>query len=662
MDEELEQLRVAAEDARVEARALAAERDGLAEELARRTAQLREVEARLRRREEAAKAARAVLPGALDAQLRAAEESATTEELRVAMEELQVFAVELGEANTALDEANAELERRVAARTEELAALNARLRYSEERLRLAQRHAGAGAWDWDIRADCFTWSEEYCDLCGLDPRAVLPSRAAWLDLALPEDREGVAAALQDCLRRRDSDFKAEYRIRHPRRGERWLASRGRLVCDAQGDPVRLIGLAIDITDRKRAELVLAEANAGLRQEVAEQAKAREAAQARLFQTMKLEALGQLTGGVAHDFNNLLSVIISGISLLRRNEDPKRRASLLAAMDQAAHRGSDLTRRLLTFARRQALRPEPLDLRAWLEDMRELLARSLRGDITVEIAAPEDLRPVLADPGELELAVLNLAVNARDAMPKGGLLRISAANVELGRPTDPDGLEGAFLELSVQDSGTGMVTEVLARAFEPFFSTKEASHGTGLGLAQVYGFARQSGGAARVSSMPGKGTVVTLLLPRAAALPEAVAAAGPSDGLVSPAGGKARLRLLLVEDEDDVAALTAEMLRHLGHDVARVESGPSALNALRDGMEADLVLTDVIMPGGQDGLDLARRLVEEWPDLPVLLCSGFGGTPARVAAAGLPLLRKPFTLQELDRALAAALGRGQRASG
>lgn len=661
MDEELEQLRVAAEDAREEAAALAAERDALAAELARRTVQLRETEARLRRREEAAEAARATLPlpNALTDQIRAAEESAMTEELRVAMEELQVFAEELEEANTALTHANAELEQRVSARTAELTDLNARLRDSEERLRLAQRHAGAATWDWDLKADRFTWSGEYFDLCGLDPHAITPSRTAWLETPVPEDREGVATALQNCLRHRDPDFQAEYRIRHPRRGERWLASRGRLVCDRQGDPVRLIGLNIDITDRKRAELALADANEKLRQDIAEEVKAREAAQARLFQAMKLEALGQLTGGIAHDFNNLLSVIVSGISLLRRTDDPTRRESLLGAMDQAAHRGSDLTRRLLTFARRQSLRPEPLDLRAWLEDMRELLARSLRGDITIEIAMPDGLWPVLADPGELELAVLNLAVNARDAMPKGGLLRLSAANVELDHLADPDGLEGPFLCLSVQDSGTGMTPEVLERAFEPFFSTKETGRGTGLGLAQVYGFARQSGGAARVSSTPGQGTVVTLLLPRAAALPEAGTEADQPAEPASSTAGRTKLRLLLVEDDKDVALLTAEMLRHLGHEVARVESGPAALKALREGLETDLLLTDVVMPGGQDGLDLAHRLAQERPELPVLLYSGHGGAPARVATAGLPLLRKPFTLEELDQALTAAHERARR---
>src|SRR3954468_16273772 len=433
--------------------------------------------------------------------------AATPEELRRAVADLLQLAA-------ALDASNAALQAQVTERSATLARLDQQLRDTEERLRLAQRYAGAGTWDWDIRAGDIMWSPEYFALHGLDPDQVAPSHAAWIDAMQPEDRAGAEAAVQACLRRRDPDLRVEYRIHPPGRGERWLNGRGRLVCDPQGDPLRLIGLTIDITDRKRAELAIAEVNATLRQEVEAEARARETAQARLFQTLKLEALGQLTGGVAHDFNNLLSVITNGVALLKRGAETPRRERLLDAMEQAAHRGADLTRRLLSFARRQALRPEPLDLRAWLEDMRELLARALRGDIAIEIIAPPDLWWARVDPAELELAVLNLGVNARDAMPRGGRLRLSAANVELDALTDPDRLGGAFIRLAVRDTGTGMPPEVLSRIFEPFFSTKDVGQGTGLGLAQVYGFTRQSGGTARVASRLGAGTTVTVLLPRA----------------------------------------------------------------------------------------------------------------------------------------------------
>ncbi|WP_187830246.1 ATP-binding protein [Siccirubricoccus phaeus] len=669
LESEIERWRGAAEDAQAEAERLAAERDALRAELERRSRQLRESDALLREAR-ADGEARAEAAQALALRLPAAREGAPEEELRVTMEELQALAEELETVNRALAESNEVLEARVAERTVALARANAQLRDSEERLRMAQRHAGAGTWDWDIRNAAVVWSEEFFELCGLDRGKVTPSHEAWLELVLPEDREAAAAAIADALRRRDPDFRMEYRIGHPRRGERWLASRGRLVCDAAGDPVRLLGLDIDITDRKRAELTVAEANEKLRRDVAEEVKAREAAQARLFQTLKLEALGQLTGGVAHDFNNLLSVIVSGTSLLRRDQDQAKRERLMDAIEQAARRGADLTRRLLTFARRQALRPAPLDLRHWLPDMRELLARSLRGDIAVEIEAEAGLWPVLVDAGELELAVLNLAVNARDAMPRGGRLRLRAENAELRRGADPDGLEGRFVRLAVQDDGTGMPPEVLAHAFEPFFSTKEVGRGTGLGLAQVYGFARQSGGAARITSIAGQGTAVTLLLPRSEAAPEAAAEEAPAAATARPAATAPRrgpgLNILLVEDDDDVAVLTAEMLHHLGHTVSRVESGAAALKALAGGVAAQLVLSDVVMPGGWDGLDLAQAMREEgWP-IPVLLYSGYGGAPARVAAAGLPLLRKPFSLPELERAVLLAFrerqGEEKRAAG
>jgi PAS domain S-box-containing protein len=654
-EEELEQLRVALEDARNEAADLARDRLRLQADLGARTRQLREAEARLSQREAAAAQDRPRpqnLP-APEPYGAAAEEqpgkASTAENLRVALEELQVIAEALEQANASLAEANTHLEQRVAARTAELGAANAQLRESEERLRLAQSYAGAGTWDWDIRNDRVEWSREYYDLYGLDPAQVVPSYASWVGSILPEDRAAAEAALNDSIKRKSSEFHTEYRIMHPRRGLRWLSGRGRMVFNAAGEPERLIGLNMDITDRKIVELKLQDVNRGLRLEVEQEVRAREAAQARLFQTLKLEALGQLTGGVAHDFNNLLSVITSGVALLRTTNDPARRDKLVDAMGQAAKRGAELTRRLLTFARRQALNAEPLDLGGWLVEMRDLLARTLRGDITIEIGTAEGLWPVMVDAGELELALLNLAVNARDAMPRGGTLRLTATNVTLRRSADPDQLHGDFLALAVTDSGTGMTADVLARAFEPFFTTKEAGRGTGLGLAQVYGFVRQSGGAARITSTAEGGTTVTMLLPRAlhAAAEGAAERPEPQDAAAKP------LRVLLVEDDEDVAALTEEMLRHLGHTVVRVASAAMALAAIGDSTPPDLVLTDVVMPGGQDGLDLARRLMTERPGLPILLCSGFSGAPMRVAAAGLPLLRKPFGLDELRRALTRA---------
>ncbi len=379
--------------------------------------------------------------------------------------------------------------------------------------------------------------------------------------------------------------------------------------------------------------------------------ARNALEARLRQAQKLEAVGQLTGGVAHDFNNLLQVVLSGLTLMERAGEPERRAQLLDSVRRAAQRGGELTKRLLTVARRQALRPEAIDLGAWFDDgAGELLIRTLRGDIRTELRVPEGLPPVQADPDELELAVLNLAVNARDAMPGGGTLTITAAPATLDGTTDPDGLCGKFIRLSVGDTGTGMSEATQARVFEPFFTTKGVGQGTGLGLAQVYGFARQSGGVVRLSSRPGQGTTVSLLLPVSDAAPPAAAPAGDAAAPQPVLGGA----VLVCEDNDDVAALVVDMLEQLGHRPTRVSTAAAALGALEDGRPVDLLFTDVLMPGGMDGLALAREARRRRPGLPVLLTTGYTGAGASAVPHGMPVLRKPYKLADLALALQSVL--------
>jgi PAS domain S-box-containing protein len=551
-----------------------------------------------------------------------------------------------------LEEANAALGREMAERRAELTAIDAALRESEDRVRLAHRYAGAGSWEWEIPSNAVSWSDEYRGLLGLDTE-VAATYEAWLGGVLPDDRTSMERALRGCAEAGEDEpeFEVEYRIRHPHRGTMWLSGRGRLQRDPAGRPWRLTGLCIDITARKRAELALRDANENLRREVEREMAAREAAQARMTQTLKLEALGRLTGGVAHDFNNLLAVVSAGISLLSRTEDPARRQKLTANIATAARRGAELTRRLLTFARRQALRPEPIALGPWLADMGTLLSRSLRADISVEIDVPEGVWPVLADPSELELALTNIGLNALDAMPRGGVLKIAARNITLDGSEESEGLRGDFLRMEISDTGMGMSPETLARAFEPFFTTKAGS-GTGLGLAHVYGFARQSGGAARLGSQLGHGTRVILFLPRALVSGTVPDAPHPP---ASPPEERS-LRVLVVEDDEAVAALVLDMVGHLGHVAVRATSAADALAKLASGLETDLVFTDVLMPGGMDGLDLARRLAELRPELPVLLTSGYGGAPARVAelGLGLPLLRKPYGLTALAEALAAAV--------
>jgi len=379
--------------------------------------------------------------------------------------------------------------------------------------------------------------------------------------------------------------------------------------------------------------------------------ARNALETRLRQAQKLEAVGQLTGGVAHDFNNLLQVVLSGLTLMERTEDPERRAQLLDSVRRAAQRGGELTKRLLTVARRQSLRPESIDLGVWLDDgAGELLIRTLRGDIRTELQIRPGLPPVQADPDELELAVLNLAVNARDAMPGGGTLTIAAEPVTIDGITDPEGLCGRFVRLSVTDTGAGMPESVQARVFEPFFTTKGVGQGTGLGLAQVYGFARQSGGGVRLTSRLGHGTTVSVLLPVSDAMPAPRAAAG-DPAVAQPVLGAA---VLVCEDNEDVAALAVDMLEQLGHRPTRVSTAAAALGALANGRPVDLLFTDVLMPGGMDGLGLVREARRRRPGLPVLLTTGYTGSDAAAVPHGLPVLRKPYKLQDLAQALQSVL--------
>jgi signal transduction histidine kinase/CheY-like chemotaxis protein len=391
-------------------------------------------------------------------------------------------------------------------------------------------------------------------------------------------------------------------------------------------------------DLQRRARELSEANASLQVEMETREKAEEA----LLQSRKLEAIGQLTGGVAHDFNNLLMVVAGGLRLLERNPDAERKAKLMEGMRHAVDRGASLTRQLLAFARRQTLKPESVDLHRQMAGMRELLDRSLRADILIDMNVPEDLWPVRTDPAQLELAVLNLAVNARDAMPNGGVLTISAENAPSA--------QGDCVRLMVRDTGTGIPPENLARVLEPFFTTKEKGRGSGLGLSQVYGFATQSGGAMTIESEVGQGTQINLLLPRAEHAAEAPKP--PESALVTVTNASGDV--LVVEDDDGVAELVCEMLGTLGYRALRVSTAAAALTAL-EREKADLVFSDVIMPGGMNGVELANEIRRRRPELPILLTTGYGA--GADVATDFPILRKPYEIEDLGRALhSTVLGR------
>ena len=390
---------------------------------------------------------------------------------------------------------------------------------------------------------------------------------------------------------------------------------------------------------------LEEANEQLRLEMNERTRVEET----LRQAQKIEAIGQLTGGVAHDFNNLLMVISGGLDMLDRQTDPNRRQRLMDGMIRAAQRGASLTKQLLAFSRRQKLRPEPVDVAAQIGGMRELLDRSLRGDVHVEFDFPDSLWPVEVDPGELELVILNLAVNARDAMPNGGTIVVRGENLP---GLDDDEVAGDYVRLSVIDTGVGMAPEIQSRVFEPFFTTKDIGKGSGLGLAQVHGFATQSRGTVRIRSEVGRGTSIELYLPRSFDVPSEERHLIDLTR-VRPKKNN-RGRILLVEDDDEVAALVGEMLGQLGYEVTRAASAAAALGALADGRSVDLIFSDIMMPGGMNGVELAREIKKRRSDIPVLLTSGYAEASVHEAQTeGIQILAKPYHIDELAAALSTA---------
>jgi PAS domain S-box-containing protein len=404
--------------------------------------------------------------------------------------------------------------------------------------------------------------------------------------------------------------------------------------DRAGKLIGAFHFVYDVTDRLRDHARLAEAERHLRQ------------------VQKIDAIGQLTGGIAHDFNNLLMVISGGLSILRRPGEPERKERIMAQMSQAAARGASLSRQLLAFARHQALNPEPVNVRRQIDAMRELLDRTLRGDVVINTEFAQDLWPIRVDPPELELVILNLCVNSRDAMPAGGVITIGGRNVPQLKDAE---LQGDFVLLTVSDTGSGMSPEVLSRIFEPFYTTKEVGKGSGLGLPQVYGFTQQSGGMVKVESVVGRGTTVSLWLPRSE-----VAPAQPAEAR-SDLDNTSRRRalkgsILLVEDDDEVAALVTEMLSELGYRATRVASAQAGLGALADDREINLVFSDVMMPGSMNGFDLAQEIRRRRPGTPILLTTGYaGGVMKKIEGEHIEMLSKPYELSDLDAALRAALG-------
>jgi PAS domain S-box-containing protein len=407
--------------------------------------------------------------------------------------------------------------------------------------------------------------------------------------------------------------------------------------------VFVTGILRDSTERKLAAEALKRLNEELEQKVEERTREREEALAKLFNAQKMESIGQLTGGLAHDFNNLLAAILGNLDLLRKRlpDDAKFRRLLDGAI-HGAERGASLTSRLLAFARRQELKPKAVDVAALTSGMTELLERSLGSAIQIETRIPADLPAVHVDVNQLELALLNLAVNARDAMPFGGSLAISAACDTLVAGTVPELAAGDYVRITVADTGVGMDETILAKAREPFFTTKGPGKGTGLGLSMVHGLAAQSGGALRLSSKAGQGTRVDLWLPRSAHQ------AKPDSNVAQPNLKLARqhCRILLVDDDALVRMGTVDMLEDLGHEVVEAGSAAEALTLLQAGAGLDMVITDQAMPGMR-GTELAAQIGRKYPGLPIILATGYAELPNE-EDPGLPRLSKPFRQEDIAK--------------
>lgn len=359
------------------------------------------------------------------------------------------------------------------------------------------------------------------------------------------------------------------------------------------------------------------------------------AREQLAMAQKMEAIGKLTGGIAHDFNNLLMIIGGSAQLFRRLLDPKLPRAV-EALQSAAKRGETLTRQLLTFSRRQHLSPTVVDLNASIRNMRPMIESSLRGNIVYKETINPSLWPVKVDLAELELAIVNIAVNARDAMPNGGVFALTAENVTVNNRED--GQSGDFVAIEFSDSGTGIPPELLSKIFDPFFTTKEVGKGSGLGLSQVYGFGHQAGGTVRAESKVGLGTAITIYLPSYAG----VEVEAPK---ISEAARAQRPMVLIVDDSAEVGEVTSSLFEHLGYDTVYCDSAEAALRILADGTKIDLIFSDIVMPGTMDGVGLASEVQIRYPHLPVILTTGYSDA-AQAAPPSLPILRKPFDADAL----------------
>ncbi|WP_407519537.1 MASE4 domain-containing protein [Methylobacterium oryzisoli] len=510
-------------------------------------------------------------------------------------------------------------------------ARRAELQLARDNLALALEAAEMGGWDLDLRGGPSHRSGRHDAIFGYREPVAAWNVETFLGHVLPEDRGAVRTAFETAGETGRLDV--DCRIRSADHGAiRSVMVRGKVYRDELGQPRSMAGVVMDTTRQREAE-------------------------ERLNQAHKMEAIGQLTGGVAHDFNNLLTIIVGNLDMIvRKPDNPQRVERLANSAMTAARRGAEVTEKLLSFSRRQVLRPETVNPNRLLKDFQALLRRAVGETIEVRFDLDASLDPVRLDPGQFESAVLNLAVNARDAMPGGGVLTVRTCNAHLDAhelADRPDLRPGAYVLVSVSDTGQGMDAATRGRAFEPFFTTKDVGKGTGLGLSQVYGFVRQAGGHAQIKSEVGTGTSIELYLPRSAekAVEERFDSALP---LRRAASGEV---VLVVEDEPAVLDMAVESLGELGYRTLTATRASEALERLGGPERIDILFSDVVMPGGMNGVQLSVEARRLRPGLRVLLTSGYTGTALdeHAVPADLPLLSKPYRRDELANKLRVVLG-------
>jgi PAS domain S-box-containing protein len=522
-------------------------------------------------------------------------------------------------------------------------------RLSEERYRLAVRATNDAIWDWDLRSNRIEWNEALQDAYGYPPEDADPAGEWWIQHIHPEDRDRVSQSIHAVIDGTASRWSDEYRFQRADGSYADVLDRGFMVRGENGQPLRMIGAMLDLTERRRSERELRQLNEHLEVEVSRRAEQMRLQAEALRQSQKLEAVGQLTGGVAHDFNNLLTIISSSADLLRQQGlTEERRQLYVEAISDTASRAAKLTAQLLAFARRQPLQPEVFVVAERVQAVSDLIHPLVGASIAIEVAIECEGCAVEADPSQFETALVNLAVNARDAMDGEGQVSIRTKLAsEVPATRGHAGSPGEFVAVSVSDTGSGIAPELLDRIFEPFFTTKEVGKGTGLGLSQVYGFAKQSGGELVVESEVGRGTTFMLYLPKAAARPATVHASSDNE---AASGLDHQSRVLLVEDNIQVGDFAWHLLQDLGYPTTWVASGQAALDLLdKDASRFDVVFSDVVMPG-MSGLDLGEEIRRRWPGLRVILTSGYSHVLAAEGTRGFDLLHKPYSVEGLTKAL------------